>query len=320
MTDGPKLDVEERSRATRSDVLSHLLTLIRLRGELVYSAELTGSWNAYLAAGPSHLLFVEAGTVWLTPTGQPSLCLNAGDLALLPHGMGHSIADRADNPEIAVDLLGEDVFDPHRLSVRHGSAGATTRVIGGLFCYEAQPLPPVVQMLPIVIHIPNDGGQVPAWLQGMVYFLMLEARDPQPGSALMISRSIDLLVIRALRSWADLRPSDARWLTDLVDARIGRALQAIHAEPERSWTLASLCDVAGMSRSSFADRFLLALGDTPMRYLNRWRMAIAKQLLQSGSVSVGETGRRVGYASEAGFSRAFKAHYGFPPNVTRSPP
>lgn len=318
MTDRPD-PAHDRPQATRSDLLSHLLTFIRLRGELVYSAELKGAWRGRMAPGPSHLLFVEQGALWLTLDGEAPMRIDAGDLVLLPRGRGHSIADTAHSSAAPIDLLGEDSFDAERLIVRHGDDGAETRLIGGVFRYEASPLPPVVQMLPTIIHIPGDGGKVPEWLQLMAHFLMIEAREPRPGSALMISRTIDLLVIRALRSWADLRPDEAGWLTDLADARIGRALQAIHAEPGQPWTLAALGDVAGMSRSSFVDRFTSALGEAPMRYLLRWRMAIAEQLLRSGTITVGETGRRVGYGSEAGFSRAFKGHFGYPPRVALAP-
>ena len=320
MTDRPEKAASLESDATRADVLSHLLTLVRLRGELVYSAELTGGWNGAFPAGASHLLFVEAGTVWLTPAGDRPVRLDTGDLVLLPHGRGHRISDRPDSDTSAIDLLADAHFNRQTLSVRHGGAGAAVTLIGGLFRFEGLPLPPVIQALPTVIHIPGDGGQIPEWLQLMARFLMIEAREPRPGSALMISRTIDLLVIRALRSWADLRPSEAGWLAGLADARIGRALNAIHSDPGRDWSLGSLSDLAGMSRTTFADRFSAALGDAPMRYLARWRMAIAEQLLRAGGVGVGEAGRRVGYASEAGFSRAFKAHFGRAPAFVRPGP
>lgn len=318
LTDRPEYSVGSRRVADQSDVLSHLLTLVRLRGELVYSAELSGQFAGSFAAGPSHLLFVELGSVWVTPVGSEPILLKAGDLVLLPHGKGHLIADRATGRATGGDMLGSPAFDPERLVIRVGDGtGSEVRCIGATFRFEEHPLPPVVTGLPILIHIRDDGGKVPDWLQHMVHFLMLEAREPRPGSALMISRTIDLLVIRTLRSWADLYPDEAGWLGGLGDARIGRVLNALHAEPAVQWTLAGLADLAGMSRSAFAERFSASVGEAPMRYLTRWRLTVADQLISAGAASVGTAGRAAGYQSEAGFSRAYKAHFGQSPKVAK---
>jgi AraC-like DNA-binding protein len=74
-----------------------------------------------------------------------------------------------------------------------------------------------------------------------------------------------------------------------------------------------------MSRSAFVDHFSKVVGDSPLRYLARWRLSLAQELLRSGSVGVAEAAHRVGYRSEAGFSRAFKAHHGYSPNDPKPP-
>jgi hypothetical protein len=269
LTNRPDYSANTARSADQSDLLSHLLTLVRLRGELVYSAELTGQFSGGFAPGPSHLLFVEYGSVWLTPVGLEPILLNAGDLVLLPHGTGHWIADQATGRAIGSDMLSSPAFDRDRLSIQVGDGlGPETRCIGATFRFEAHPLPPVVTELSMVIHIRNVGGKVPDWLQHMVHFLMLEAPEPRPGSALMNSQMIDLLVIRTLRSWADLYPEDAGWICGLADARIGRVLNALHAEPALRWTMASFANLAGMSRSAFAARFSASVGEALMRFLH----------------------------------------------------
>jgi AraC-like DNA-binding protein len=50
-----------------------------------------------------------------------------------------------------------------------------------------------------------------------------------------------------------------------------------------------------------------------MRYLARWRLALAAQSLRAGRDSVGRVAERAGYDSEAAFSRAFKREFGMPP-------
>jgi len=121
-----------------------------------------------------------------------------------------------------------------------------------------------------------------------------------------------------LRHHIDTLPEDAQgWLSGLRDERIGRVLALIHADPEADWTLETLAKSSGMSRSTLAERFLTFTGETPLRYLARWRMQIASRLLQSSGVSMGQIAEQVGYSSEAAFKRAFKKLVGETPGSWR---
>ena len=106
-------------------------------------------------------------------------------------------------------------------------------------------------------------------------------------------------------------------LVALADARIGRALGAMHADPGRDWPLAALAERATMSRTSFAARFKALVGTAPVRYLQRWRMQIATNLLTSTSLSVAEIAERSGYGSEVSFRKAFRKEVGVPPGKVR---
>lgn len=130
----------------------------------------------------------------------------------------------------------------------------------------------------------------------------------------MVSRLIDLLVIRTLRMWVSKQGNRAGWLSGLSDERIGRALNAMHMEPSRAWTVESLAETASMSRSIFSDRFTSVVGVPPLRYLTRWRLTLAADLLRTGTVKVTDVAFSAGYGSEAAFSRAFKAQFGYPPS------
>lgn len=90
--------------------------------------------------------------------------------------------------------------------------------------------------------------------------------------------------------------------------------------PGRDWTVDKLAALAGMSRSMFAERFHAAVGEPPLRYLTRLRLTMGADLIQSRHVKVGDAARHVGYKSEAGFSRAFKAHFGYAPSQARQQP
>jgi len=304
--------------AARSDVLSEVLTLIRLRGELVYTAQLGAPWGIRFAAGPAHFHYVQEGAAWVRPHVGEALLARAGDLVLLPHGQGHSIVDEPDTPAEAIDALASHCFDRDSLTMRVGGPGAATRLVGGFFGFEGRPLPAIMSALPHVIHIPRSEAGAPPWLAAISHFLVDEARVPDPGSSLMISRLIDLLVIRALRSWAASQTRRAGWLAGLGEERISRALSAMHADPFRRWTVNELAEIALLSRSLFAERFAATVGEPPLHYLARWRLTIAADLLRSGGMKVTEAAQRVGYASDAAFSRAFKAHFGYAPSEARN--
>lgn len=303
--------------AARSDVLSEVLTLIRLRGELVYTAYLDSPWGIRFAPGPAHFHFVEMGTAWLIPHEGDAVCLTAGDLVLLPHGRGHTIAHDPESPGQAIDVLAPEHFNRDDLTLTIGNGDTECRIVGGFFGFEGSPLPAITAALPLVIHIPRGEGTAPPWLAAISHFLVDEARVPDPGSSLMISRLIDLLVIRALRSWAATQTLRKGWLAGLGEERISRALSAMHADPFRRWTVNELAAVALMSRSVFAQRFAATVGEPPLHYLARWRLTISADLLRSGGLKVTEAAQRIGYASDAAFSRAFKAHFGYAPSEAR---
>ena len=128
----------------------------------------------------------------------------------------------------------------------------------------------------------------------------------------MISRLIDLIVIRTLRTWVH-QGRAAGWLGGLSDARIARTLRKIHEQPLQRASIEALAGVAGMSRSSFSERFTELVGRSPLRYQNEWRLTLARDMLAKRSARVGEVGLAIGYESEAAFSRAYKSHFGCSP-------
>lgn len=304
--------------AARNDVLSEVLTLIRLRGELVYTALLGAPWGLLFPPGPAHFHFVESGEAWAIPEGEQPVRIKQGDLLLLPLGKGHVVTDALNSPTDDIATVAAEHFDRDELILRHGGDGPATHLVSGFFRLEGGPLPAIISALPALIHIPRGDAGAPPWLEAISRFLVAEAQQPNPGSSLMISRLIDLLVIRTLRSWASTEANRTGWLAGLGEERIGRVLSAMHADPFQRWTVQSLAEIAMMSRSVFAERFAAAVGEPPLRYLSRWRLTIAADLLRSGGLKVTEAAYRCGYASDAAFSRAFKAHFGYAPSEAKS--
>jgi AraC-like DNA-binding protein len=158
-------------------------------------------------------------------------------------------------------------------------------------------------------------------LSAYVRFALAESKVPRIGGESVLGRLSELMFLHVVRRYLEgLPPEQADWLAGLRDEPIGRALAALHRNPARAWTLQSLAREAGISRSVLAERFMQFVGHPPIEYLTSWRMQLAANQLRSSTESVAEIANRVGYESEAAFSRAFKKAVGAPPSEWRKAP
>jgi AraC-like DNA-binding protein len=175
-----------------------------------------------------------------------------------------------------------------------------------------------VKLLPTLISI--DVARLPEaeWLQSTLRVIAAEAREPRAGGETVITRLADILVIQAIRHWIAGDPAaQTGWLGALRDDKIGRAIALIHRDPTRHWTVASLAGAVSMSRSAFAARFTDMVGEPAMHYATRWKMHTAEMWLARSPAPLAELAKRLGYASEGAFSRAFKRVVGVSPGAAR---
>ena len=274
---------EEGQSEGADDLLSNVLAQIRLRGDRVASRSLTPGEILALDPRAAHVLVAAEGSVRLMGSDHEGVTVGQGDLVLFPRGLGP-------------------------LQVAATEAPAT--VIVCRFRFDPNTLQAMISALPDRIHVRRSEGV--GWIEGVVPFLTSETVAPKPGAALMISRIIDLIIIRAIRTWVHQGHASG-WLGGLGDARIARALRVIHEKPTQRWSIEALADIAGMSRSNFADRFTALVGRPPLRYHNEWRLTLARGMLLRHDARIGEIGLHIGYESEAAFSRAYKALFGHSP-------
>jgi AraC-like DNA-binding protein len=168
--------------------------------------------------------------------------------------------------------------------------------------------------LPSFILIKADQAQTLA-LHTTMQALASEMAEQAPGSEVVATRLGEVLFIQALRahiaSGAAWR--NQGWLRAIFDPQMGSALSAIHDSVNTPWTVESLAEAAGMSRSAFAARFKELLGQTPLEYVTEWRMQKAMQFLEQRDKKLIDVARSVGYESDAAFSKAFKRVVGANP-------
>lgn len=303
-----------------ADVFGEALHTLRMSGVFYCRSEFKAPWALTLPPIDSSLMFhiVTHGRCRIEVEGVEPRWLQSGDLALVPHGRGHQLLSEP-------GLRGAPLFDlpreivGERYEVLHlGGDGTAATVICGAVSFDSPAAHRLMALLPGLVCIEAWSAPYADWIQSTVRLIAAEARSTQPGGEALVTRLADILVIQAIRAWIAQDPSaQAGWLGALRDPHLGRAIAAIHREPERAWTLSTLAAEAAMSRSAFAARFTAFVGEPAMRYVARWRMELARATLQSEDVSLGELADRLGYQSEAAFSRAYKRLMGTSPGAVR---
>ncbi len=293
------------------DPLSDFLSLVRPGTYGFRGLEAGGEWSLAFAADDGVKCYaIQSGACWLALEGVAEpIRLTAGDFVLMPGGAAYRLCSA---PEASpIDALG------FLLTVSAGqnavlNGGGDVSGVGGYFGFEGMHAERLLSMLPPVVHIRAEADKV--GLRWSIERLMRELREPQLGGALIAEHLAQTLLIEALRlHLADQSPHRSGWLFALADRRMRAVIAAMHAEPGRKWTLATLAKVAGMSRSSFALRFKATVGEPAMDYLTRWRMLVASDRLANGGMSIAIVAPTVGYDSESAFGAAFKRVIGSSP-------
>ncbi len=312
--------------AHRVDVLSDVIAVMRTGEPRSARVAWHAPWAQQFAAVPGSAGFqvVLQGPCWLIrPDGDP-LPLSVGDVVLRPHGQGHTLAD---NPATPATAPACDPDDPRALqrfvsdtvgSPTDPESPATVTLCGG-YQLDSARAHPLLRDLPELIHLPAHLGRHPE-LRATVHLLATELERPRLGTDAIVPALLDTLLLHILRAWLEQQPargSTTGWAAALNDAPTAAALQSMHRDPARPWTVATLAAEAGLSRTPFARRFTALLGQPPLTYLTWWRMTTAARLLQESDAPLSTIAAKVGYSSEFAFATAFKRQHGAAPGRYR---
>lgn len=315
------------------DVLSEVLKAVKLDGAVFFHGEFSSPWcvsqpdgcaiASYLSARTKHVIIYHLvtegrGYAQVEQNGR-AIPLSAGDILIVPQGDAHLLGN---GPAVTPMDSGEhlrQVLAEGKMLSQFGGGGELTRLVCGYLTCDRQlsqvflaGLPPLMK-----IHIrDNPSGR---WIEDTLRYSVNHAEASGPGGAAVIAKLSEVLFVETLRRYiAKLPQAQTGWFAGVRDPDVGKALALLHRQPAHPWTIASLANEVGLSRSVLAERFRHYLSDTPMGYLTRWRLQLAAQVLTSTSKSVAEVAGEVGYESEPSFNRAFKREFGVPPARFRS--
>ncbi len=271
------------------DRLSGILERFRLRVQLHYSGALCGRDHFDAGDGHGYLHVLRRGRLKVSHPGARavprSMNFDEPTLLLYPRPFTHHFR----NPPVQ----GSD-FTCARLN------------------FEGGPLNPLARALPDLIALPLAGV---SGLELALELLFAETDRVRCGQRLLADRLFEVVLIQLMR-WLLDHPQQAGvrpgLITGLSDPRLARALVAMHDAPGEPWPLERMAERAGMSRTSFANRFREVLGQTPADYLGDWRMALAQSRLREGQ-PIKALAEQLGYANPSALSRAFTAKVGLSP-------
>lgn len=264
------------------DRLESLLDRFPVSARLLQGGEISGHWVPAQAASQPLLHLLSQGGVEVMDSDGTRL--------------------RIDQPSVLLYARSRE----HHFSVDDGLQ--VPLVTAGLR-FEAGEGSPVADALPSPICLPLADLLGSNAVLGVLFE---EAFTERCGRQAMLDRLFELVIIQVLRTLMENGQIQVGLLAGMGHPRLRHALVAMHERPAEEWSLQTLAERAGMSRSAFAEGFRDVVGSTPGQYLQAWRTRLVQQALRRGQPLKRIAGD-VGYGSEAALSRAFKAQTGQSP-------
>lgn len=293
------------------DPLSDVLSLMKPHTYVVGGFDLGGEWSIQFEKHSGVKYYVlESGAAWLAVEAERDpIRLEAGDCVLLPSGRRFVIAKNLASRSIPFSELPESDWNGGIASL---NGGGDAMMLGGHFDFSGAHTDMLLGPMPAIVRLRDENDK--AGLRWVLKRMRQELFGSQPGASLVVRHLAHLLLVQTLRLY--LSHGIGRgvgWLFALGDPKIAAAVGAMHANPGARWTLPSLAEKAGMSRSKFALRFKKVSGVSPIDYLTRWRMLLAGERLTQRNEPISVIASSLGYESEAAFSTAFKRMMGCSP-------
>ncbi len=243
---------------------------------------------------------VVSGRCWAHAPALPGpRCLAPGDALLFGRGVPHVVSDAREfrdrrDPEAVVAL------------------GAPSRLPAtGLVCgyFDARNAATAAWLASFPAACIVAGSQAATrWPLGLARLMASEADAARDHANCLASRVAELFLAMSVREHCENAQGAAGLMAARRDARLRAVLDAIEDDLARTWTVAELAALAGVSRAKFAAWFAHELGCPPIAYLRQRRMQAAERLVRSGAAADKTLAGQVGYRSVAAFRRHFREH------------
>lgn len=301
------------------DALSVLLQNVHLFETKYYRLNVTGNWSYSLTRQDTILFYLVMSGGFCIDVGNGLRETRAGDMIMIPSAHQHvsyALNYHSDEAQPLDELLMS--CKEHTLDLKGDGDSEASLIL--IECkYDKAMIRPLLSVLPSILPEVNDedDGRFEV-IDVEIRLLTLEAEHERMGKTAVINHWASIMMIECLRVYIESLPeATENWLKAMKDPFLTKALGAMHEMPSENWTINKLAEVAGMSRSSFAQRFKEVVGIPPLTYLMDYRLRLAARYLRLQQNSISRISGLVGYASDSTFSQAFKRVYGISPKAYR---
>lgn len=301
------------------DALSVLLQNVHLFETKYYRLNGTGNWSYSLTRQDTILFYLVMSGGFCIDVGNGPRETHAGDMIMIPSAHQHvsyALNYHSDEAQPLDELLTS--CKEHALDLKGDGDSEASLIL--IECkYDKAMIRPLLSVLPPILPEVNDedDGRFEV-IDVEIRLLTLEAEHERMGKTAVINHWASIMMIECLRVYIESLPeATENWLKAMKDPFLTKALGAMHEMPSENWTINKLAEVAGMSRSSFAQRFKEVVGIPPLTYLMDYRLRLAARYLRLQQNSISRISGLVGYASDSTFSQAFKRVYGISPKAYR---
>jgi AraC-like DNA-binding protein len=282
---------------------------LRLDGAIFFRAEFTESWAfespltelaGLLRPGAERMIMfhiVAAGRCWISVGDGERHWASRGDVIVLPYGDDYLMGGAQAAERVSIlNLMSRPPWATMPVLL-HGAGGDRTDIVCGHMYSEDPLFDPAMRAFPPVFVVRVPHGPAARWVASSINYALEVTTESLPAPP-PSTRLPELLLTEVLRIHLATAPmAEHGWIAALHDRVLAPAMAALHAAPEKKWTLAEIARAAAVSRSVLDQRFREVLGRSPIRYLAEWRMHLADDLLRTTDLSVGAVSRRVGCAA-----------------------
>ncbi len=303
-----------------TDLVSNLLDLVRVRGTAYFSKNVESPWGMDVDQHTDLCRFhlVLAGSTWIGLQDNAA-CehLLEGDFVIVPRGKAHFLDDQVGRPartQHSIPRPSETVTPQFQKLDR---CSDKTHLLCGYFQFAQEPPLAIISRMPDLLVVRKSKNYHYEQIARVIAMLQVELSHQSPSPQVVMNRLTEVMFYHAVRGWLDdaILPGEA--LNALASPKLQRVLDEIHKNPSEPWTVESLAEVAGQSRTAFAAFFKEAIGLTPITYIARWRTELARKYLNESDLALDEIAIQTGYNDTSAFSRAFKRATGSSPSVFR---